>query len=111
MRIVDLPVYKGRGFRVDTGFKQERGTTAGDVVRFEQDELGNDLGADAELLEELDRYPALDLVWVVPSRETALRYGEEVAQVNLGLDPRIVAEDGDEGYLVIRRKKGNEGYY
>ena len=107
-RAIDrLPAYEGEAFRTPSGFSQDRGTTAGDVVRYERDELGNVetfSNVTDDILRELDQYPAEDIVWVGRNREVAARYDsgegmENVAQSVAG--GRVIADIPD-GTLVLR---------
>ena len=109
-------VYTGPAYRVDTGFRP-RGTAA-DVVRYERDELGNDISISPEKLKELESYDARDIVWVGRNKEDVVKY----AQADVGAKPKpkdykligdetdavqggeIIAEDGDGGYLVLRKQ-------
>ena len=105
--IDQLPAYEGEAFRTPSGFSQDRGTTAGDVVRYERDELGNVetfSNVTDDMLRELDQYPAEDIVWVGRNREVAARYDngegmENVAQSVAG--GRVIADIPD-GTLVLR---------
>lgn len=85
-------------YRVETGYKHEPGTTAADVVRYEQQELGNDIEVTKHDLERLEVYPAQWLVWFCPLRSDAERYGEPDAYEVEGI---IVGRDGDGGWLIL----------
>jgi hypothetical protein len=89
----------GKAYRSASGYSHEKGATAGDVVRYEQDELGNDYGITKEGLRELDKHPARDLIWVTKKKSDARRYGDPNLINVEGW--RIVAEDGDGGFLVL----------
>lgn len=99
--IETLPVYTGKAYRADAGYSHGVDTTAGDVVRFEQNELGNDYGVDDSILKELDQLPASRIVWVASDREYASHFGAEVIEINVGVEPKIIAEDGGGGFLVM----------
>lgn len=105
--IANLPVYKGDAWRAESGYTHGRQDTAGDVIRFERDELGNDFGLSEELIKALDQYHASALTWVTRKREQCLWYlskGESdecVGQLDLGPSPRIVVDTGEEGLLVL----------
>jgi len=109
---VKLTQFVGPAYRAVTGFRLDRSATAGDVVRYEQGELGNDLGISACLTRKLDKFPAAAVVWVCRTVEEAKRYGEIVAKVELPENPVILAEDSEGGYLVFRgfadNLKGND---
>ena len=100
--------FEGKAYRVDIeNIGIPRGATAGDVVRFEEEELGNELGVTDEVLRQLDRYSASDVVWVTKKKEDAKYYLSEgmtmadITTIDLGKG-RIVAEDGQGGFLVLR---------
>jgi 2'-5' RNA ligase len=98
--------YVGKAYRVDSGFSN-KGKTAGDVVRFEEYELGNIddfLHITDEKLKELDNYPASNIVWVTKTFEDAKRYSNEndfsdIEEFNV--NGEVIAEDGDGGYLIL----------
>jgi hypothetical protein len=74
-----LPDFIGTAWRVDGGLVAG-GSTAGDVIRFEIEELGNGdeyKHLTPEMWETLDGMESHDIVWVCKTREDALRYGEE----------------------------------
>ncbi len=103
----DLPKFEGTGYRADTGFSQDPGTTAYDVVKFESDDSGNikdfeHLGEG--VLETLKGIPAKDVVWVTKDKAVAATYGEVDEVYDLGDNPKILAEDGDGGFLVLKDK-------
>lgn len=91
----------GRAYRSYTGYKHEKGQTAADVVRYEQETLGNKLGVPAKTISELENRPATDVVWVTKTKEAADRYGEGV-EYEIPSGSKILAEDGDGGYLVLK---------
>lgn len=99
-RLCDYPLWRGRAYRSSTGYRHDSGTTAGDVVKYEQEELGNALGITPRQLVDLDQYPAWRLVWVGRTKKSVSRYGRPEG-LNLGRSARIVAEDGTGGYLVL----------
>lgn len=73
-------------------------------MRFESNVLGNDLGVSTTTLKRLESIPTYRLQWVTKTRKAAERYGErgEVESVDMGCYPEIIAEDGDDGFLVLR---------
>ena len=91
-----------RLYRSETNYRHGPGTTAADVVRYEQDELGNDLGVGPYTLAFLDTAPASRLVWFCKCRADAERYGKEVKAYDVS--GCILAEDGDGGVLVLVTK-------
>ncbi len=91
--------WKGPAYRAETGYRHDPGQTAGDVVRYEQEELGNDYGIGKDRLTYLDRFPAQAIKWVAKSKRVAAHYnGASPIDVEGHI---IIAEDGDGGYLVL----------
>ncbi len=113
-------IYKGKAYRFETGTETHPDAkTAADVIRYEQDELGNtDLGVSPEKLKELEKRPATDIVWVTRDKVEAARYGTE--RNNIDEPPsakdiegvsdytdvvkggEIVSEIGEDGVLVLK---------
>jgi hypothetical protein len=80
----------------------ERGASAADVIRHEQEELGNNLDVPEWMIQELERVPASRVVWVCRTRRHALRYGDDPYQEDF--DPKkavILATDQDHGFLIL----------
>jgi hypothetical protein len=83
---------------------------ATDVIRFEQEDLGNALGIPAFLLEELRKkqIAAHDIVWVCRTKAHAMRYASRERgfpyKVEFGPRALILATDSEDetGYLVLR---------
>ncbi|KKK86988.1 hypothetical protein LCGC14_2757740, partial [marine sediment metagenome] len=104
--------YEGKAFRAPTGTKVEG--TAADVVRYEQEELGNDLGVTSEQLKELENRPASDIVWVTRDKAEAARYAQQDVDAKVTPDDlaaveevdaaggRIIADIGPDGVLVLK---------
>jgi len=88
-------------WRADTGFKPSG--TAEDVVRYEVEELGNeDIGEQARRTGiDLSRFPASQIVWVTKNKSVARHYGE-VEEYHIPQNSKIIATDGDGGYLVLK---------
>ena len=101
--IDSLPQYIGLAWRTPSYFTAPG--SAGDVVRFEREELGNDLPASADVMRDLDALPARALVWVARDKETAAGYydGQGTERYTFAGTPRIVFEIPD-GVLVIDRE-------
>lgn len=97
-------MWKGPAYRSFSGHQQDAETTAGDVVRYEQEELGNNLGLTSDQITYLDQYPASLIVWVGRTRGSVLRYGYP-QKYNLGDNANIIAEDEEGGYLVFNCNK------
>ena len=110
-----VTVYEGKAFRTPTGTIIKG--TAADVVRFEQEELGNDLGVTDDQLEQLKKRPASDIVWVTREKVEAARYaqedvGDEVTTDDLAAVEEvdiaggsIIADIGADGVLVLKPKE------
>jgi hypothetical protein len=113
-----IKVYKGKAYRVETGseYKPEA-KTAADVIRYEQEELGNsDINISPEKLAELEKRPATDIIWVTRKSEDAAKYGQEELSdevtdkdlegvtdyTDIVKDGEIIAEIGDDGVLVLK---------
>lgn len=98
--VTEGKVYKGKAYRSPTGFKVDG--TAADVVRYEQEELGNNLGVSKEQLKELEKHPSSDIVWVTRTKAEAARYGgPEEIDVTGG---KIIADIGPDGVLVLKAR-------
>ena len=100
-----LPSYRDKAYRSDTGFIQEKNTTALDVVKFEENELENVVGFEhltQDMRKELSRRSAEDIVWVSNKKSVAKRYGIVDLVYDLGDNPKIIAIDGDGGFLVLK---------
>ncbi len=87
----------------------ESGASAVDVIRYEQEEYGNELDVPEFLLQELSRLqiPARDIVWVCRTRNHARRYGGkgigQPYQEDFGPHALILATDNEDetGYLLL----------
>lgn len=80
----------------------EAGASVADVIRYEQEELGNDLDVPEWVIEELESIPARAVVWVCRTKAHARRYGNVAYQERF--DPGaalILATDQDNGYLIL----------
>ncbi len=100
-RLESCPIFEGKAYRGESGYAHEPGQTAADVMRYEQEELGNDYGIAAEMYAELENYPATDLVWVTKQKGIAARYGSP-EEVPIPEGSRIIATDDEGGYLVLK---------
>jgi len=87
-------------WRAESGFCHEARTSAADVIRYEQDELGNPLGIAPALIAELETFPASSLLWVTFKRFGAARYGKP-ERVKIDGQAFVIAEDGDGGFLIL----------
>jgi ribonuclease BN (tRNA processing enzyme) len=102
------PLFQGKAYRVDIpNWGIPGNATAGDIVRFEQKELGNDLGVSDDLIRELDKYRYSDVVWVTKKKADAEYYLSEgmtkadISEFTLGRGARIIADDKQGGFLVL----------
>ncbi len=102
-------IFSGKAYRVES-YLMIGGKTAGDVVRYERDELENvdDFAhITDEKLAELDKYPARNIIWVTKTFEDAKRYSNEPDFSDISefdLTGEVIAEDGDGGYLVFTKR-------
>ena len=87
------------GWRAGTRYI-ESGASAADVIRYEQEELGNDLDVPAFLLNELERIRSSCVVWVCRTKRHAARYGQPYKE-DFGTQALILANDQDNGYLLL----------
>lgn len=95
--------FTGTMYRVETGYRQ-RNSTAWDIVQYEQEEMGNDIGFPEEFIELAKRTQASECIWMTISRKAALRYSEDRGRDIQTFDVRnelCIGEDGDEGYLML----------
>jgi len=104
-----LPLFEGKAYRVDIpNFGIPSKATAGDVIRFEREELGNQFDVSAELLKELDGYRYDDVVWVTDTIEAAEYYLmddmtiADISEIPVGVGARIILDDDQGGFLVLR---------
>ena len=97
-----LPCFEGKAYRVDYGLPYGRGVTAYDVIRYEEEELGNNNNVSQAILAALKKIPAPGIVWVTKNKEDAKVYGDDVQEVPLDEGSRIIGEDGDGGYLILK---------
>ena len=107
MRLKRLPKYRGKAYRGDSGYMYDKGATALDVVKFEENELenaGEFYRLTPAMRKELSKRGARDLVWVAREKSVAKRYGIVDLVYDLGKNPRIIADDGDGGWLVLKDK-------
>ena len=98
--------FDGYGWRVDYGFTHEKGKTAGDVIRWEQDEVGNDLRITESQIKQLDMFPANRLNWYTYKKKDAFHYGTEPEKYKLS--GKIISNDGDDGgFLILIDQENN----
>jgi len=98
-----LPLYVDKAWRAETNLLIH-GKTALDVIRFEEDELGNKQDfkyLSEKTRKELGNISVNRVIWVCKTKKEASRYGE-AELINLGKNPKIIANDGEGGYLVLK---------
>lgn len=94
-------------YRCETQERHPEGMTAFDIVMYEKKELGNSVQfkhlTKNDLL-ELKKYSGNSIVWVTKNKRDAGRYKDygEMHEVTF-VNPKIIAEDGDGGYLVLEK--------
>ena len=107
-KLNSLPLWntQGNAYRGVTGYRNT-GKTAFDVVKFECTELGN-FGdfehLNTNMLNELKKYSADKIIWVTKSKRQAKHYGE-VCLIYMTGNERIIATDGDNGFLILKTKE------
>lgn len=85
-------------WRVSSGLSLS-GLSAGDVLRFEEEEYGNDLHIFAQDKTLVEHLPASRLVWACLRRTDARRYGSKPDRS--AIRGRVIGHDGDNGYLFL----------
>lgn len=106
--VMGRKVYKGKAYRAETGFKVEG--TAADIIRYEQEELGNDLGITSEQLARLENIPSDRIVWVARDKKTAARYAQ--ADIEEKITPEDIAsvseitESVEGGEIIVEMPDG-----
>lgn len=82
----------------------DRRTTARSVVDFEADELGNEdireQAVKSGWYDQLEFYPADNIVWVTLAREQAERYGKP-ERFKIPRGSIVIANIGDDGILFL----------
>ena len=83
----------------------DKETTVADVIRFEQEELGNKINPVMSLVSVFGKVKALgNLVWVTDNIDSALEYsreGDELTEYPEVYGWVIIANDTDNGYLLL----------
>lgn len=95
--------FTGMMYRVETGYRN-RNATAWDIVQYEQEEMGNDIGFPEELTPLARKTPASECIWMTNSRNAALRYSEDRGRDIQIFDVKnalCIGADGDDGYLML----------
>ena len=79
-------------------FSHERGVTAGDVIRHERDDLGNEMHVHPHVEKELNKYDHRHVIWVSKNKKQAAHYGQTKSFDATG--SKIVHSDED-GHLIF----------
>ena len=98
-------VWSGKAFRSESGYEHERNTKVNDVVKYETEELGNDIKVPKELLAKFGELPASKAVWVTRTKKEARYYDEEgSAGAEYVMPPNsvVIGRDDEGGYLVVK---------
>jgi hypothetical protein len=93
--------WRGPAFLGRTHAKTGPGLTAADIVRHEQEDLGKSFGIGEPVLDELEGYPASQVVWVTKEPRHASQHGK-VTRVDISPSSRVLASDGANGFLVLK---------
>lgn len=78
--------------------------TAADIVRYETEDLGNDIKPEPDV--DLSKIPSQRLAWLTENVDDAKRYGKPVAVVQKGM--KVVARDPFGGVLVDKAPETEE---
>jgi len=107
--VAELPEFVGTAWRAESGYWHAPRTTVADIIRFEQEELGNEYpDVSGQLLKDLDRFSASDAIWVNRRRKDCLTYlsegesEEAIGRVHLPEGSKIITPDYCGGFLVLR---------
>jgi hypothetical protein len=104
------PAYLRIGYR-SSAWSPPAGLTLHDILRYEYEELGNNLRVPLDVNLQATRIPATEVIWVARSFGGAKRYddGYMGAGYKCGVDThtfdpiaRIACDDNEDGVLVIR---------
>lgn len=80
---------------------------ASQVIKYEQEVLGNEMGVPGFLLDEMDRADIRprDLLWACLTKRAVLNFARrrdgKPYKVYVGEDALILCEDGEDGYLLL----------
>lgn len=127
INLLSKPIYRGEAYRSDSGFSLPNTATAADVVRFEQNNLGNKHNVNAATLKELEDFSWDEVIWICPTLECVKHYAvtdlEDAESDDADLDydwkenveditkyvrgGRILAGDSQDGYLIFTGKISN----
>jgi len=104
-----LPEWKGKAYRVDIeNWGISNKATAADTIRFEEEELKNEYNLPEALMKELELFHHRDISWVGRSKEDVADYlsagmtRKDISIIEFPPGSKIVAEDGFDGFLVLR---------
>ncbi len=102
--LMTLPLFRGKGYRAET-FNFPKQGFALDLIKYDESELGNVdefRHLTAEMRRALATVPIRDITWVTKSRKAAEKYGDPDEVYDRGRSPRIIAKDGDGGFLILK---------
>jgi hypothetical protein len=96
-----LPLFKGKAYRAESNLLFG-GKTILDIIKFEEQELGNkDYDhLSLQMRKILSKIPADRAIWICKTKDNAEQYGK-TELVNIGKNPKIIAEDNCGGYLIL----------
>ena len=94
--------YEGKAYRIKTGFLHEEGTTAADVVRYEQG-LGSNISLTHSAMEELEERSSRDIARVARTVDEALRFTEDIQDVSEEVSGGIIICQTPSYVLVLKR--------
>ena len=101
--------YTGSAFRVNIeNWKLPYDATAADMVKFEKKRWGSEYDMSDEAMEILGKYRHDDVIWVTKKKSEGKEYlykgqtARDINKMELPSGSRVIAEDGEGGYLVLR---------
>ena len=97
----NLPLYIGKAWRAESNLIFG-GKTILDIIKFEEQELGNkDYDhLSLKIRKKLSKITADKAVWVCKTKQDAMQYGKAEI-IDIGKNPKIIAEDNCGGYLIL----------
>jgi len=97
------------GYRAGDSETSKLSGTALDVVNHQEEKVNGSFGLSDSTRVLLSQYPANAIVWVTRTKEDAVKYDPEelfgpIQEIRF-TNPLIIAEDGEDGYLVLELEK------
>lgn len=86
--------------RCDSGFRHDNNDTVLDVVLYEEEELGNNIGYNHEFDDFFSQIPANKCKWVGFKGKDVLRYGKAI-ETWITDNAIVIGDDGGGGYLIV----------